>query len=425
MRKGSDIIGLKVISGDVNADEKANLGTVKDLIFDHETDELLALLISEKDLFGLIDAQIVPWHQVLHIGADAVMVQSAASKIPAHDDARVKAVMDRETVLSGTKIYTTDGRDLGTFADMYVDERSGQVVGYEVSGGFVSDTMSGKRFIQASQDINIAKDVALVPPSVADDIEAQKEQQPGGLKGATANLSEKASETYANIASASIDKQKEFVVGKTAGRDVFLPADKATTTPTPMATTTTVPTSVAVVENTTPGSSAIVEPASANTTAIVPVEDSAAVVTPSSELDNGEILVRQGETITRAQADRAESAGILHQLLLAVTQGAASEAYAAGAAKVGATGAGAQESAREAAQMPVPKSIPMIILSASNATQAELQERDRWIASNQAGRHIRVPNSSHWLHLDNPDTVVAAIREVLAAARERFLSAAD
>lgn len=345
MRKGSDIIGLKVISEEAKADEKANLGTVKDLIFDHETDELLALLISEKDLFGLIDAQIVPWNQVLHVGADAVMVQSTTSKIPAHDDARVKEVMDRETVLSGTKIYTTDGKDLGTFADMYVDEHSGRVVGYEVSGGFVSDTMSGKRFIQASEDINIAKDVALVPPSVAADIEAQKEQQPGGLKGATASLSEKASETYANIASASIDKQKEFVVGKTAGRDVFLPADQATTA----STTTTAPTSVVAVENSSLSTSTLSEPTPTSTTAIVPVEDSAAAVTPSSELNNGEILVRQGETITQAHADRAESAGILHQLLVAVTQGAASETYAAGAAKVSATGAGAQESAREAA----------------------------------------------------------------------------
>ena len=78
--------------------------------------------------------------------------------------------------------------------------------------------------------------------------------------------------------------------------------------------------------------------------------------------------------------------------------------------------------AREAAQLSVPPGIPMIILSASSATQTELQERDRWIVSNGAGTHIRVPDSGHWLHLDHPEVVVAAVNETLAAARQRSIA---
>ena len=55
MRKGKSIIGLNIVS----QNDATELGKVRDLIFDHDTDELLALLVSEKDLFGLIDAQIV------------------------------------------------------------------------------------------------------------------------------------------------------------------------------------------------------------------------------------------------------------------------------------------------------------------------------------------------------------------------------
>jgi pimeloyl-ACP methyl ester carboxylesterase len=80
------------------------------------------------------------------------------------------------------------------------------------------------------------------------------------------------------------------------------------------------------------------------------------------------------------------------------------------------------ECARGAAQMPVPPGIPMIILSASNATEAELQERDGWIAANGAGRHIVVPDSGHWLHLEYPDIVVAAIAEIVTAAKTRSMA---
>src|SRR5687768_6259872 len=128
MDKGKNIIGLRIISQQQGTD----LGTVKDLIFDHDTDELLALLVSERDLFGLIDAHVVPFSEVITIGKDAVIVEADDSRVRAGDVPRVRDIMDRETALSGTRIYTTDGRELGSFADMYFDKQTGRIVGYEI-----------------------------------------------------------------------------------------------------------------------------------------------------------------------------------------------------------------------------------------------------------------------------------------------------
>ncbi len=76
MRKAkSSIIGLKVIS----QSEGRDIGTVRDLIVDQNSDELLALLTSEKDLFGLIDARVIPWDQIVTIGPDAVIVPGEIS----------------------------------------------------------------------------------------------------------------------------------------------------------------------------------------------------------------------------------------------------------------------------------------------------------------------------------------------------------
>jgi len=73
--------------------------------------------------------------------------------------------------------------------------------------------------------------------------------------------------------------------------------------------------------------------------------------------------------------------------------------------------------ARAALAMPLREDIPLTVLSASTATQAELAERESWARQSRRGRHIQLENCGHWLHLDVPDAVTAAIRELVELAR--------
>jgi pimeloyl-ACP methyl ester carboxylesterase len=75
------------------------------------------------------------------------------------------------------------------------------------------------------------------------------------------------------------------------------------------------------------------------------------------------------------------------------------------------------ESARAAILMPIAPEIPFIVLSASSANDAELQERDSWVRQSRCGRHIRIEESGHWLQLERPEVVVAAIQELVDLAR--------
>ena len=74
-------------------------------------------------------------------------------------------------------------------------------------------------------------------------------------------------------------------------------------------------------------------------------------------------------------------------------------------------------SAAEAARIELPRAIPLTILSAKHCTPAELSEREAMAAKSVRGRHIVAANSGHWIHLDQPDLVVEAIREMVEAAR--------
>lgn len=161
MRKGKSLLGLSVVG---QSDGK-HLGQVHDLFFDHDSDELLAFVLAEKDLFGLIDAQIVPWREVRSITGDVILVESAASKMPLKSEPRIREMAQRETVLSGTQVLSQEGQNLGTLADMVIDETTGQVLGYEVSNGFISDTLRGKKFVAAPPGLSIGSHAAIAPPA--------------------------------------------------------------------------------------------------------------------------------------------------------------------------------------------------------------------------------------------------------------------
>jgi len=252
MRRGKSIVGLRVIS---EADG-SEMGSVRDLVFDHQAGAVLALVLSEKGLFGLVKTQVVPWDQVLSVGEDAVMVQSAASKIAAPDVPHIKAVMERQATFAGTHVLSADGQDLGVLSDLQLDEATGRVLGYEVSGGLVSDALSGKRFLPASPDMKLGAGNALVASEVSGQLAAQKQNEPGGLRGMVAAASgeisgalistldatrKKASDAYANVAgapsvaapgdAASVQEQPERALSQSASQSAALSPTAALLTP--------------------------------------------------------------------------------------------------------------------------------------------------------------------------------------------------
>jgi pimeloyl-ACP methyl ester carboxylesterase len=74
-------------------------------------------------------------------------------------------------------------------------------------------------------------------------------------------------------------------------------------------------------------------------------------------------------------------------------------------------------SARLALRMPVPPEIPLVILSAATATATELAERAAWAAANHNARHTQIAGTGHWLQLERPDLVAAAVHDLAFRVR--------
>lgn len=162
MRKGSDLIGKPVVS----FDSGERFETVRDIIFDDLNNMILGFVVDEGGWFS--GARVLPLKRVQTLGTDTVIVPNKQSVILADTEPAFQKILARDNKLIGTKIVTTDGRDLGTLVDLYFDEKTGAIEGYEASGGLFADAYTGRAFIPAVQTLKIGQDVAFVPPEIAD-----------------------------------------------------------------------------------------------------------------------------------------------------------------------------------------------------------------------------------------------------------------
>jgi uncharacterized protein YrrD len=281
MRKGKDIVGKPVVAYD--SGEKVE--TIVDLIFDQYDNRLLGFLIDEGGWFS--NAKILPLNLVKAIGVDAVIIQSKEAIALASDYAEINKILENNNILNGTRIMTTDGRDLGTLIDFYFDEQTGAVEGYEASGGLFADAYSGRSFVPAPQTLKIGEDVAFVPAETA----ALMEEQVGGLKAAMQNAGEKIQET------AQVAGEKLQETAQVAGEKLQATAQVAGDTIQEAGRVVS-----AKVTDT------IVDPAAQKAFAIDKVAQK------TVEAPDGGQLVTEGSVITSGMCDAAEHLGILDEL---------------------------------------------------------------------------------------------------------------
>jgi uncharacterized protein YrrD len=195
MLNGKGMMGKPIVAYDSGEQFK----NVVDLVFDQESNLLLGFLVDEGGWFS--NALVLPLSNVQAIGVDAIIVASRSAIVPASEFPQIQNILERDNILKGTRIMTLDGRDLGTMEDLYFDEMSGLIEGYQVSGGIFADAYSGRSFVPAPDTLKIGEDIAFVPSETAD----LMEEQIGGIRAALQTAGEKVQE----IAHTSGEKAQE------------------------------------------------------------------------------------------------------------------------------------------------------------------------------------------------------------------------
>ena len=174
MRKGNSVIGKDILS----LEDGTHLEMVRDLIVDAGGQRLVAIVVEESGLMS--PARVIPIGEVTSFGKDAVVVRGPDSIVPTNEDETLRTIVDQKEKILGKQVYTVQGDDQGKIADIYFDEPTGTVMGYEVSGGLLGDVAKGTSFLATDDITSIGNDVIYVQPETATVLD----QQVGGIQGA-------------------------------------------------------------------------------------------------------------------------------------------------------------------------------------------------------------------------------------------------
>ena len=326
MQKGTDTISLPVIAFDTG--EKFE--KIRDVIFGQYENRVLGFLVDEGGWFS--EAKVVPFQNVQAIGPDGVIVPSKESVVIANTEPAIKGVLEHKNVLKGTKIMTTDGRDLGTMVDLYFDEHTGAVEGYEASGGLFADAATGRSFVPAPQTLKIGQDVAFVPPATAD----MMEEQVGGIQGALQEAGDKVQETAQKTTEKLQEKAETAGLKLQEGGAVIGAGSRAENNreaPGEAETAGETETSQKASEKIDEATTAVGEKASGAIAAATVDQAKGRRARRAVRTDQGRIIVPEGQIVTDVVIERVRSHDKEQELLdaVGVEHGEAARASASGA----------------------------------------------------------------------------------------------
>ncbi|WP_110514507.1 PRC-barrel domain-containing protein [Herpetosiphon llansteffanensis] len=137
------------------------IASVQDVVLDQPPTRVVALLI---DIGGLLSsARVIRWEQVISLG-DVALVSGDPLYTTIKEDPELAALIKQAHQITGTTIITVDGTQIGTVADLSIDER-GTILGYQIKQGFFQD-LRGRSLLPVEQVRSFGNDAIIVeqPP---------------------------------------------------------------------------------------------------------------------------------------------------------------------------------------------------------------------------------------------------------------------
>ncbi|MEC0232586.1 PRC-barrel domain-containing protein [Paenibacillus alba] len=165
MRKAHDLIGLPVIT----VDSGKQIGQVKDLLIGPEWN-IRGIVLEVKVWFSAL--RYIPWEGIVAAGEDAITIPNEMVIREFEHVEECHALLDGSRKIKGLPIITVGGHKLGVVEDVYLNQDWGkQIVGYELSEGFISDLKEGRRWLPVPESATKGEDAIIVPVHCAQEME--------------------------------------------------------------------------------------------------------------------------------------------------------------------------------------------------------------------------------------------------------------
>ncbi|CAM2848431.1 PRC-barrel domain-containing protein [Paenibacillus sediminis] len=156
--KLQELIGLAVYE----VEHGKRVGEVVDFIVSEEW-RIVGIELEGKRLFSP-NIKVVLWEDIAAYGEDAVMIRNQQAIRNTEADQIKHTFLLGRGKLKELPVLTNDGALLGRLADVYLDQEMGNtIVGLEISDGFISDLVEGRKWLPYTPEITIGEDVLMVP----------------------------------------------------------------------------------------------------------------------------------------------------------------------------------------------------------------------------------------------------------------------
>ncbi|MBQ1621198.1 MAG: PRC-barrel domain-containing protein [Selenomonas sp.] len=153
MKKSVEILGLPIIS----ITEGRELGMSKTLLIDAKNGTVAAITIEDEDWYRGV--KLIPYESVIAIGDDAVTVTNSENILTLDDAGDYEQLLDDNIRIIGTKAITKSGSIQGKISELYIGD-DGKIEKCEITApdGTTSD-------VTADQISIFGKQVTVIDPS--------------------------------------------------------------------------------------------------------------------------------------------------------------------------------------------------------------------------------------------------------------------
>lgn len=156
MIKANSVLGKPVLS---RADGE-KLNTVKDVIVGKDRTHVVALLLSEGGLFS--KPTVVPLESVVNFGKDAIVITDSQAVVKADHVPAVAQALDINQNFTGRKVFSEDGDHFGKLADIYFDDKTGEIVGVDVTGVGEGNAAKRSNYVEKENIVSIGADALVI-----------------------------------------------------------------------------------------------------------------------------------------------------------------------------------------------------------------------------------------------------------------------
>lgn len=154
------LIGLAVY----NVENGKQVGKVLDVILNEDW-TISGIELEGRQMFSS-SVKGVPWEEIVAYGEDAVMIRNQQAVRKWEAENIQLTFTSGNGKLKELPVLTKDGTMIGYVADVYFEQELGNTItGIEVSDGFLSDLMEGRKLLPYIPGMIKGENAIMVPPN--------------------------------------------------------------------------------------------------------------------------------------------------------------------------------------------------------------------------------------------------------------------